>query len=78
MYLKYFFFADKLADVIGLGKFFVQQIKLASSDSQKSVFLECLLAVLKTLKSTHVIRSEMFANYVRYLLLLSRLSCEIT
>lgn len=57
--------ADKLADVIGLAKFFVQQIKLASSDSQKGVFLECLLAVLKTLETFHVCRSEMFGLYVK-------------
>ena len=51
--------------MIGLGKFFIQQIKLTSSDSQKGVFLECLLAVLKTLKSEYVRKSSMFASYVR-------------
>jgi len=46
--------------------FFVKQVKLSSkSDSDKGVYLECLLAVLKTLKAEHVIQSSMFISYVR-------------
>nr|CAB3258710.1 brefeldin A-inhibited guanine nucleotide-exchange protein 3-like [Phallusia mammillata] len=57
--------ADKLVDVIGLAKFFLQQVNRSESDSQRALYLECLLSVLKTLKSSFVRKHSMFGNLVR-------------
>ncbi|XP_076801015.1 brefeldin A-inhibited guanine nucleotide-exchange protein 3-like isoform X1 [Clavelina lepadiformis] len=56
---------EKLADVTGLAKFFVQQVILSSSDTERAVHLECLLAVFKTLKSSYIRCDTMFCNYIR-------------
>nr|XP_018671977.1 brefeldin A-inhibited guanine nucleotide-exchange protein 3-like isoform X2 [Ciona intestinalis] len=59
---------NNLVDVTGLAKFFAQQIERSEFESQQALHLECLLSVLKTLRSNYVRTNSTFCHYVSHIM----------